>query len=78
MDMRQLSPDDLAAAGRVLYGAHWQRQLAQALTIGDRTLRRWLSLELPSRNLSNTNYTNCSRGGCASSAGWSHSASVWT
>ncbi len=47
MDMHQLTPDDLAAAGRALYGAHWQGQLAQALSVGDRTLRRWLSRELP-------------------------------
>jgi len=47
MDMNQLDPDDLAATGRALYGPHWQGQLAQALSVGDRTLRRWLARDLP-------------------------------
>jgi hypothetical protein len=47
MDIHQLDPDDLAATGRALYGPHWQGQLAAALGVGDRTLRRWLANELP-------------------------------
>jgi len=47
MNTHQLTPDDLAATGRALYGPHWQGQLSQALPVADRTLRRWLSGELP-------------------------------
>jgi hypothetical protein len=47
MSTQNIHPDDLAATGRALYGAHWQGQLAHALGVGDRTLRRWLATELP-------------------------------
>jgi hypothetical protein len=38
-----MTPDDLAAAGRALYGERWQTSLAQDLHISDRTIRRWLA-----------------------------------
>jgi len=38
-----LTPDQLADIGRALYGELWQSELARALDVGDRTVRRWLS-----------------------------------
>jgi hypothetical protein len=40
-------PDELAAAGRVLYGDRWQTSLALDLQVADRTMRRWLAGEMP-------------------------------
>jgi hypothetical protein len=37
-----MTPDELAAAGRALYGERWQTSLAIDLSISDRTMRRWL------------------------------------
>lgn len=36
-----MTPDDLAAAGRALYGERWQTALAHDLHVSDRTVRRW-------------------------------------
>jgi hypothetical protein len=33
----------LQRAGRALYGARWQRDLARDLRIAERTIRRWIS-----------------------------------
>jgi hypothetical protein len=46
MDTHQFTPDALAAAGRALFGQHWQGQLSRVLEVNDRTLRRWLAGEL--------------------------------
>jgi hypothetical protein len=42
-----MTPDELAAAGRALYGERWQTPLAQNLHVADRTMRRWLVGETP-------------------------------
>jgi hypothetical protein len=38
-----MTPNELAAAGRALYGERWQTSLARDLPFSDRTMRRWLS-----------------------------------
>jgi hypothetical protein len=43
----RITPEDLAAAGRALYGERWQTSLAQDLHISDRTMRRWLAGDSP-------------------------------
>ena len=40
-----MTPDQLAAAGCVLYGERWQTSLATDLHVADRTMRRWLAGE---------------------------------
>jgi hypothetical protein len=42
-----MTPDELAAAGRALYGERWQTPLAEDLHVADRTVRRWLVGETP-------------------------------
>lgn len=37
-------PNELAAAGRALYGERWQTSLATDLQVADRTMRRWTDL----------------------------------
>jgi hypothetical protein len=37
-----MKPDELASAGRALYGDRWQSSLAADLCVADRALRRWL------------------------------------
>lgn len=36
-----MSPDTLRAYGEALFGARWQSELARALDVSDRTMRRW-------------------------------------
>lgn len=36
-----MTPDTLRAAGEALYGPRWQTDLARALDVADRTMRRW-------------------------------------
>jgi len=43
MNDRFPTPDDIAAAGRLIYGERWQASLAQALGVSDRTLRYWMA-----------------------------------
>jgi hypothetical protein len=38
-----MTPEDLASAGRALYGDRWQTSLAHDLHVSDRTVRRWLT-----------------------------------
>jgi len=38
-----ITPDQLAAVGRALYGERWQTSLATDLNVVDRTMRRWLA-----------------------------------
>lgn len=38
-----MTPDLLREAGEALYGARWQSDLARALGVTDRTMRRWLA-----------------------------------
>jgi RNA polymerase alpha subunit len=45
-----MTPDELAAAGRALYGERWQTSLAVDLSISDRTMRRWLVSQMPIPN----------------------------
>lgn len=47
MNARPMTPDELAARGRALYGERWQTSLAQDLAVADRTMRRWLAGESP-------------------------------
>jgi hypothetical protein len=42
-----MTADDLAAAGRALYGERWQTSLAHDLHVSDRTMRRWLAGNSP-------------------------------
>jgi hypothetical protein len=42
-----MTPDELAAAGRALYGERWQTSLAHDLHVSDRTMRRWLTAAFP-------------------------------
>ena len=40
-----MTPDELAAVGRALYGDRWQTQIASDLGVADRTVRRWVANE---------------------------------
>lgn len=42
-----MTPDGLAARGRVLYGKRWQSALARDLKVSDRTVRRWVRGDSP-------------------------------
>ena len=39
----RVSPKLLREAGESLYGPQWQSELARALGVNDRTVRRWLA-----------------------------------
>ena len=45
--MRTLTKEDLVKYGTALFGAQFQTDLAKALDVNDRTMRRWLSGESP-------------------------------
>jgi hypothetical protein len=49
-DDPNMTADELAAAGRALYGERWQTSLAMDLHVADRTMRRWLVSETPIPN----------------------------
>lgn len=36
-----MSRDTLRAFGAALYGPHWQREIARALDVNERSVRRW-------------------------------------
>ena len=42
-----MTPTTLNRVGTALYGQQWQCQLARAIGVNPRTLRRWLSQEMP-------------------------------
>ena len=42
-----MTPTTLNRVGTALYGCFWQTQLADDLGVNARTLRRWLSQEMP-------------------------------
>lgn len=42
-----MTPDLLRSTGEALYGPRWQSELARALCISDRTVRRWLAGTVP-------------------------------
>lgn len=42
-----MTPDTLATVGSALFGPTWQTRLANALSVNDRTMRRWASGENP-------------------------------
>jgi transcriptional regulator with XRE-family HTH domain len=42
-----MTPDHLAAIGRALYGARWQSDMADALGVDRRTIRRWMAGQNP-------------------------------
>jgi hypothetical protein len=42
-----IAPDKFADTGRALYGERWQTSLAVDLRVADRTIRRWLTGEVP-------------------------------
>jgi DNA-binding XRE family transcriptional regulator len=37
--------ETLIKTGEALYGPHWQRELARALGVNERTMRRWVAGE---------------------------------
>ena len=45
--MRTLTKEDLVKYGMALFGTQFQTDLAKALDVNDRTMRRWLSGESP-------------------------------
>lgn len=42
-----MTPDLLERIGSTLYGLGWKGQLATDLDVNDRTLRRWISGDMP-------------------------------
>jgi hypothetical protein len=42
-----LTPATLNRIGTALYGGYWQTQLADALGVNQRTVRRWVAGDLP-------------------------------
>ena len=42
-----MTPKTLAAIGSALYGPTWQTRLANALSVNDRTVRRWYAGDMP-------------------------------
>ncbi len=42
-----MTPATLNRIGTALFGGYWQTQLADALGVNPRTVRRWVSGELP-------------------------------
>lgn len=42
-----MTPETLRHIGAALYGPSWQAELAKALGVNDRTMRRWLTGETP-------------------------------
>ena len=42
-----MTPALLSQVGAALYGPRWQAELARALGVSDRSLRRWLSGDNP-------------------------------
>ena len=42
-----MTPALLREAGEALYGPLWQSELARALGVADRTVRRWIAGERP-------------------------------
>jgi hypothetical protein len=42
-----VTPDELADAGRKLYGYGWQTRLAEVLSVNGSTVRRWVSGAVP-------------------------------
>ena len=47
-----MTPALLRAAGEALYGPLWQSELARALGVADRTMRRWVAGTSPVPDLS--------------------------
>lgn len=43
----QVTKEELADAGRKLYGRGWQTRLAEALDVDGSTVRRWVSGVIP-------------------------------
>jgi DNA-binding transcriptional regulator LsrR (DeoR family) len=48
---QQQEVDLLERIGKALYGDRWQTQLAKALGMSDRTVRRWFLPGRPSRKI---------------------------
>lgn len=42
-----MTPDQLRAAGEALFGPRWQSDLAHALQVNPRTIRRWAAGSWP-------------------------------
>lgn len=42
-----MTPDILRAYGEALFGPRWQSELARALDVNERTMRRWLAGDTP-------------------------------
>lgn len=42
-----MTPDLLREIGEALYGSRWQSDLARALNVADRTMRRWAAGDFP-------------------------------
>ena len=45
-----MTPELLQTVGQALYGHQWQSELARALGIADRTMRRWFAGSYPVPN----------------------------
>lgn len=41
--MTDLQPSTLVMIGEALFGSRWQSELARALDVSDRTVRRWVA-----------------------------------
>ena len=42
-----MTPATLSRVGTALYGPLWQTQLSRAIGVNDRSVRRWLTEEMP-------------------------------
>jgi hypothetical protein len=47
--MNSISRSKLSKEGQRIWGSRWQTPLARALKVSDRTVRRWVSGEVPTK-----------------------------
>ncbi|HEM7137966.1 helix-turn-helix domain-containing protein [Acinetobacter baumannii] len=46
-DTPRMTPEELRQAGEILYGTHWQTELARAIDVDPRRVRQWINGERP-------------------------------
>ncbi|MBF6850109.1 helix-turn-helix domain-containing protein [Acinetobacter baumannii] len=46
-DTPRMTPEELRQAGEILYGTHWQSELARAIGVDPRRVRQWINGERP-------------------------------
>ncbi|WP_228129892.1 helix-turn-helix domain-containing protein, partial [Acinetobacter baumannii] len=46
-DTPRMTPEELRQAGEILYGTHWQSELARAIDVDPRRVRQWITRERP-------------------------------